>query len=617
MAGSVVSSRDALDNSRERAPKSGRASLLDLSRVVRHSDFALCALVSIVFTAIAAAIVFSRSEFYIELADQSLYLLMIDNPEASIRSASGFHVLLSPLFSVVDESVINFRRLRAVLDIGVDLGLGISLLRYLKSKGYSGLFDSTPVALTVIFTVTLSGFSSWIYAVNGFGYDQLGAIIFTLLATVLLWILGSEAVAAASTLNSPLVAVFGGAIFSLALIVRWTAAVTTAILILVVLIEYLGSKRTMALLRASTVGVVGAFGLIHLMLIDLQTLAGGIVAGTVDVSRDSHSLMTLVGEYATSSFAGLASGIGLLLAAAFALVLIRFRNRFDKSLLLGLVTAGFVMFAVQTAYGLPHFIEALSVGTFLCAICGVLIVDRVREHRRSGESSSIRSSIALPVALAAMPILLAAGSLLPIFLTSLPLVPLWVAVLWIMVPNVKSAQVRSVSMLISAVLLSGMPWLVWQGFDTPARTPLAEQPALVERGRYEGLRVDPVTQQLLHDLEDLRPQLDPNPTVLSFWVRPAVPFALNGTGIGFPWYNVDRAPNAAAETISGACIDDGAIPTGDVVFVTEEPDPISFGPIREALADCAIDFPTGFELIDTMVAPGNVELFVYLRDGEG
>ena len=98
-----------------------------------------------------------------------------------------------------------------------------------------------------------------------------------------------------------------------------------------------------------------------------------------------------------------------------------------------------------------------------------------------------------------------------------------------------------------------------------------------------------------------------------------MPFALEGTGLGFPWYSLVNGPEAAAETISGACLEDGDTPTGDVVLVTESDDPASWGPIRQGLIDCGINFPEGFELVTTMVAPeplseDNIELSVYVRE---
>lgn len=611
MAGSILSKRASSEETKDdRSAEGTFVGLLNASKSLKESDFGLVAAVSVLYSVIASYLVFSRSNFYIELADQSLYLLMIDEPRASIRSASGYHVLLSPLFSAVGESVIDFRRLRAVLDIGVDIGLGLTLVRYLRSRDYSGLFDSTAAAVAVVSSVTLGGFASWIYAVNGFGYDQLGAMIFTVLVSLLLWIVSGED----SPSTAAVASAVAGAVFAMAIVVRWTAALASVFLIVWILVEHVGKRRAVTLLGAGAVGAVGAFGTVHVTILPLGVVFGGLRSGTIDVGRDSHSLSVLVSEYAEWLIRGFGAGVGLLVGSLAALLLLKVRDRVDSSLLAGLLTAGLIMFVVQTVYGLPHFVEAIVVGTFLGLMCGALVLARLQENRRAS-SAWWGSGLAFPVTLTALPVLLAAGSLLPLFLTSLPLATLWVAGLWIMVPTAKDERLRTIAMLFGAVLLSGMPLLVWQSLANPARTPFAERPVLVERGRYAGIYTDELTQQLLHDLEDLRVELDPNPTVLSFWVRPAVPFALEGTGIGFPWYSETNAPNAAAETISGACLEDGDIPTGDVVLVTEEANPAEWGPIHTALLDCGINFPVGFELIDTLVAPGSVELFVYLREG--
>ena len=101
--------------------------------------------------------------------------------------------------------------------------------------------------------------------------------------------------------------------------------------------------------------------------------------------------------------------------------------------------------------------------------------------------------------------------------------------------------------------------------------------------------------------------------MLSFWIRPAVLYGLEGQGIGFPWYTPFDL-GASAATIEGACRDDGATPTGQVVIVTEETDPQNFGPVQDALISCGIEFPNGFDTERTLVAPGDVELTVFVRD---
>ena len=621
--GSSVTTTPAVEETAADDPSSsgGSGGVLNGSGLVTRADFTPAALVSVAFTVVAMALVLTRSSHHIELADQSLYLLMIDEPEAAIRSASGYHVLLAPLFDLVGESIVNFRILRAILDVGVDIALGFSLVRYLRSRSNSQLFETTPAAVTVVASITLGGFSSWIYAVNGFGYDQLGAIIFSLLVTVVLWIIGGAPAAS----KDSLLAALAGAIFSLALIVRWTAALASLGLFAWVLIDHLGMKKARSLLGAGMVGSIGAFALIHVALIDIVTLLGGLTAGTVDVSRDSHALSVLIGNYVEFLGKGLGAGIGVLIALAFALVTVRLRSSFGPALLFVLLVSGFVLVSVNIMFGLPQFIETNTLGTYLACTCSALILLRAKENSNGGESVGLTNGLALPVLLTALPILLAAGSLLPLFLTALPLVTLWVAGLWVLVPTVAPGRMTTVAMLVGAVLLSAIPWLVWQSLERPARTPFAEAPVLIERGRFEGLLVDESTQQFLHDLEDVRLQLDPDPTVLSFWVRPAVPFALGGTGLGFPWYSLVNAPNAAAVTISGACLDDGDTPTGDVVIVTEQRDPNEFGPIRGALLDCGIDFPNDFELMTTTSAPSqnfvdgvatDVELFVYVSEGD-
>lgn len=606
---------EAEANSRTPAPRGPLAAPLNVSR----SDLRWVAVLGTTFSAVAVTIVFFRSRYYIELADQSLYLLMIDEPRASIRSASGYHVLLAPLFDLVGASPIRFRWLRAVLDISADLILGLSLVRYLRWRSQTALFASTTAAVAVVSSVVLAGMAVWIYAVNGFGYDQLGGIVFTLWAALLLLLVGKPV----STQHTSWLATASGAVLLLGAIVRWTAATVVTGLLVWILTERFGWTRSRKLLGHALVGAVSCTLFVHFFIFDVPVLVNGIRSGTVDVSRDTHALPVLVGRGIDSLVRGIFGGVAIAIGVVAVYGVLATKRATPVVLLFGAIGTGAFVFTAQDWLGSTHSEEANTVGTLLALVSGLVWLAHARDlyqHRsRPQHTSQIElaapagRNLGLLATFISLPVLLAAGSFIPIFLTALPLAGLWVVALWVMLPEVSSVRLRNVGSLTLVVILSTMPWLVWQGFATPARTLTAETPVEVDRGRYEGLLVDEATQRLLHDLEDLRVELDPNPTVLSLWARPAVPFALEGTGLGFPWYK-PSAPNAAAETLSGACLDDGDIPTGDVVIVTQERELSEFAVIRDALLDCGIDFPAQFELVSRTEAPIDVELFVYLRE---
>lgn len=575
------------------------------------SDLRAVACVATLAAVATTILVFGRAPYYIEPADQSLYLLMIDDPRAAIRSASGFHVLLAPLFTLVGDSVVGFRMLRAVLDIGVDVGLGVSLVRYLRWRSQSSLFTSTAASVAVVSTTTLAGFSVWTFAVNGFGYDQLGGIIFTLWASLVLWLVGQKL----SPRRTAAIAVAIGFVLGLGAIVRWTAALAVGLLLAWILIERFGTFRALRLAGYVGAGVAGAWLFVHIAVFDLGTLIGGIVSGTSDVGRDTHSLPVLIDQYVVSLTVGVNRSIGIALAAALSFLALSNRERVPFAMPIVLVGSGLLVFGIHAVFGFETFLIGNSIGAVL-GLTGVAVwLVYAHQTYRTNEPLGPRRNVALIATFVSLPVLLAAGSFIPIFLTALPLALLWVAGFWIAVPELTLPRLSAGVAIIGLVIVSSMPLAVWQGFQTPARTLATESPVEVERGRFQGLLVDTGTQQLLHDLEDLRLQLDPNPTVLSFWSRPIVPFALEGTGIGFPWYTLS-APNATAETLSGACLDDGDSPTGDVVIVTEETDPREFGVIRNGLLDCGIDFPVDFDLVQTMRSPFGEELSVFVREGE-
>ncbi len=604
-----------LITSKPRVPdESGDETTLPETAMLGKADFTGAAILSVFATVASAVLVFANANKYIELADQSLYLLMTDDPRAAIRSPSGFHVLLAPLWALAGESVIGFRILRAILDIGVDVILGISLLRYLRGRNNGEVFAGTAAGLTVVFSVTLSGFAVWIYAVNGFGYDQLGGIIFTLLVSVLLWLVGSESRPSTDALLAALV----GGLFVLAVIVRWTAAVGSAPLLIWPLVEHFGWRKTRSLIGAGVVGAAGSLALIHFAVLDVGVLFRGLISGTSDLSGGPYSPAALLSRYALWLQRGIFAGSGLILATALSLLFFKRLGRSVGFLLVIFAVASQVVILTQLVFRQPQFVEANTWGTYLAFTCGSAVLVLLASGWGKGGFERLRG-LSIPVALLALPVLLAVGSFLPVFLTALPLATFWVAGLWVTLPSLPAWRGRGVALVAVGVMLAALPWLLNQSLANPARTRFAENPVEVTSGRFEGLWVDETTQELLHDLEALRQQVGPEPTVISFWVRPVVPFALEGTGLGFPWYSLVNGPEAAAETISGACLEDGDTPTGDVVLVTESDDPASWGPIRQGLIDCGINFPEGFELVTTMVAPeplseDNIELSVYVRE---
>ena len=56
---------------------------------------------------VSTALVLTAADRTISLTDEGLYLLLVDDPEASIRSGTGFHVIFNPLFELVDLSLIH------------------------------------------------------------------------------------------------------------------------------------------------------------------------------------------------------------------------------------------------------------------------------------------------------------------------------------------------------------------------------------------------------------------------------------------------------------------------------------------------------------------------------
>lgn len=574
-------------------------------------------LIAYVFSGLAAlSVVFvvMASNRGIDLSDQALYLAMIDDPVAAIRSASGFHILLKPLFDLVDQSIVSFRLLRAGLDIGADVILGIALVRFMRNRHPGSSIDRPLGALGAVALIVCGGFTMWAWAPNGFGYNEVGSILLTTMTALVLLIVSKPS---SMSLSVQVMSFVFGLFLAGMLITRWTATLGFVACAAFVLFSNRPRGQALQLIGFAIAGMIVALGAIHFLLLDLAVIAAGIWAGTTDVAQGAHAGDQILTTYLNSLIRGLRVSSAFLVS-----VLVIFAATHYHRLGKLSARAAVATFPITVVLGLVFErsyvngrLNALNRwGTFLGLLCLGMLITAVRE--RIGESgfrvAAGESSLAL--LLVATPILAAAGSDNPIFVNAVLVSPVWIAGALLLLREITPAstpgRLGGIALL---VLVATVPYFAYDGLLVSPNRILGEQNIAVTEGRYEGLHVDATTHQFFADLEELRNALDPEPTVLSFWIRPAALYGLEGRGIGFPWYTpVDFGASAA--TIEGACLEDGASPTGQVVIVTQEPDPRNWGPIQDALMTCGINFPNDFEARKTLVASGDVELEVFVRD---
>lgn len=560
--------------------------------------------------ALAAAVamtwtVLSFADRELIVTDESLYLVMIDNPALSSRSASAYHFLLRPLFSLVGESIIQWRLLRAFLDIGADVVLGVSLVSYLRSRrpaGHSICSGWAGVGITA--AVTSVGFAAWVWPANGFGYNEVGNILSTLIAAALLIILKRPGVVTPGTFAASLAL---GALFVGLAITRWTGAVMIVLGCVVVLaVHHRGSALWRFFVSALT-GAAMALVATQLWISDVGDLVDGIASGTRDVRRGSHSSSFLLDRYLLSFNTGVIFSIpNLLFVTATGWVFERWRA--GKAQTVHVVAV--VCVAVVWAFGGHRLVSdtrtwAMNSASFsLASISLTLLVSQGLERARRSDLWSSVTSTVLPLLLLAIPLAMAAGTNVLIFVQMLLLAPLWVvaAILLLGDGPIQPARVRSFGLAGVVVLGATCALLGIEGlYAAHYHAPLLES-ARVEEGRFAGLVLDEEKQIAFEELELLRRDLRPNPTVISLWMRPAPVFALGGHGIGFPWYSPNGI-EAAVTTIEAACMEDGFVPADDVVFLVQETRSEYFSQIVSALETCGISFPGDFTQEATIVVP--------------
>ena len=561
------------------------------------------AIAAVVACVLSGVVVVAAARRGLGVSDEGLYLLMTDDPERALRSASGFHVLLNPFFELTGRSPVVWRLVRAVVDVGSDLIFALALLHFLRARSPEAMFSRRHPGIALVAGVTLFGFTSWAWMPNGFGYNELGSVMSTLLAATLL-VLVAKPHANGQRLFVP--AAIIGVLLVPAAITRWPSAFAIFFGVLVVLALSMTKSKVLALLATILSGAALSALVIHVAVLDLGSIIGGIQSGTSDVASDTHSSGSLLVTYGRSvGFAALSLPFFGVALVPGLLGLRRWRTGESPALTpwlmvlfggfltiyFGRLLGGTRLRMLNDWGGVP-----LAMGLVLAGVCAFRI-------RASDGLMTAARSVMLPLVLVAIPIGSSAGTDNPLMLNSIILAELWIGAIIILAAQFSfSGKLGSFVAAGLLVLAAGVPLMIYESLHGTQYWFVGPQDSRVERGNFAGLDVDDVTHELLNDLEDLRLTLEPNPTVISLWHRPAVTYALGGHGIGFPWYTT-RAFEASAATIDGACSEDGFEPTDQVVFVTEVVEPEEMGPVHGALSRCGIDFPADFSFVTTLTSP--------------
>lgn len=560
------------------------------------------------------------------LIDESLYLTMIDKPAAGIRFPSAFHVLLNPLWELSGESIPRWRLLRAAVDIGVDVVFATTLVRWVHHHYPQSAMGQVWPRVAAVASITVAGFGTWAWAPNGIGYNELASILLTMLATLLIVLAWDDC--ARSKVVAASVAT--GALLFLMLLVRYTAMAGFVLALSAVLVHRRGVAGALRIAPFIASGAAAAAVFVHLAIFDLGQILVGIVESTSEAAQGTHGPVALLGTHLLSTAEALVDGLRY--GGPFIVVLAIFtfaeqrvgasddpdlerptmRHPQPAAIAIAAVVAGALLLIRTPITGVEKSLMAINTWAFNALLLGLwIVVQGVRSSLSNAGVRSVSSVWTLAAALVAIPVMFSFGTANPLYLNAISLAPLWFgATIIAMSPAATRDRFSRGAVVGLSILTFSVSILAYAGITTTLFGPNGSQDTRVTAGRFEGLLLDSETARFVGELETLRGQLDDDPTVISFWRRPAVPFALDGEGIGFPWYS-NFSKDADSALMAGACRADGA-PTGQIVLVTEETDPEEFGPFREALAECGIAYPGGFEHMTQLTEANGQTLDVFV-----
>ena len=117
---------------------------------------------------------------------------------------------------------------------------------------------------------------------------------------------------------------------------------------------------------------------------------------------------------------GVNRSIGIALAAALSFLALSNRERVPFAMPIVLVGSGLLVFGIHAVFGFETFLIGNSIGAVL-GLTGVAVwLVYAHQTYRTNEPLGPRRNVALIATFVSLPVLLAAGSFIPIFLTALP-----------------------------------------------------------------------------------------------------------------------------------------------------------------------------------------------------
>lgn len=540
---------------------------------------AFAAAVTLVWTVTAAR----AADRGFDVTDEGFYLLSYRWWNADHRTFSGVQYLYGPVFALLGHDVAGLRLVRLGTVLAAHLVFGWAFMRWLRPRRPAApptrLWEAAGAACVV---AAGGAMFSWLPHTPGYNDVVLLGALLTLAAVLSMDRPGFRA-------GWPIML---GVVAVAMVLTKWST-----VLWLTVLVVALTCHRRRAAAWAS-VGAILTIGAVHFLVVPLTVAVPPIVTVNGLLSERSFAIQDLLLRYATSTRPTLvATGrdYGLLLTAGVVAVLARRPVPQAAAGVLGLAGLTWATIATIRDGGLgggpPNamkFIVPMLAALAMAALVGLAArVGRARQPRGTACLPRDRTWLLLG-AIAAMPVITAAGTSNAPLKMAAPAFAAWVAVLIAVLTGIEEgavvarglvAAVVAGSLLVTACVAIGGSW----------RNPYREQPyggATVDSGvpALSGLELRPSQARDYRDLHDrLAPYLTPGRRIVGLDKMAGVVFLLDGRTLGEGWY-APEDPDRTRAGIAAACAD-GPPDQAPIVILNR--------PVRTAdasvLAPCGLD----------------------------
>ena len=567
-------------------------------------------------------------------SDEGLYLALIQAPRSYLRSVTGFHYLVHPLWVLVGKDVGRLRVVKALFLVAVHGWFARSLLAWMHDRailrgqpGPSRLFGIVAGG-----SIIVAGFGAYTWAPQSFSYNDVASFLTIAIVSVTLDIVRKTWSSGAIRASGAALGVFG---FCL-LIAKWSSGLAiggvTAVVVLPTIWAY---KRTIEFLVSIVVGALAGAICFQLFVANLASVIRGTLGANRDVvvgGRSFSSLFRMYRDTANVTFGFTLKWMGWL--AFFPVVCFLIERTWRKRAAHpgsitpadGLAAATVVIFVVVVVHnrltlGSDYHVENVArlgaswlvlIGVFLVTALLATSVDRLTRDGAAGHDRPSWGEHSPFLLFALAPVLTAVGTGNPIMFNTIFVIATWVA-LFVVVVDAGPPGQRATRTIGTGVLVALSVVVLSQARDglerAPYRllTPLSQQSVrLGGTGPLRALRFDIASATYWRTMEtSLRSAgVADGGTVIPYYENSGTLVLVNALGPGTGWigggWSAADLPSAAKNVTEYCRV---ARPQRLAIVLRSSvalPPPLS-----EALAGCGVKYPSEFTTVASVFNPSS------------